>query len=803
MRRLMLVVALVIALLGPGLISAPADAASPRVSRLSQTAGPLTPVRITLTGARLSSVRAVRFGRWAGTKLVHHGSTSVVITTPRVRQPAKVTVAVKVGSRWISGPVYRFLAKPVLSSLSKVSGPPTGGSRITLTGGSFVPGPVVTFGSTTAHVVTATSSQVTVVVPSGLDGATPVKVSTRGGSSSTRTYTYVDPAPGSSSSYVTQPGTYTAQPSDIGWVTGGPDPDDLDNTAYNSWTVSMVQGATLPTVGSGFFLAPGSTVFPSGLTGTVSSLASQTDGTTRVTIDPTDLSSTLSTANVSYSGPEPTSARTARTTTTGEVDQDISGSASYSNLGASAFKCEDKLGQEVSFSGSLALTFTRLHPELYFEALSDASFGAYVTGTVVVTGKVTAEEAIDCTLDPLWADAHRKIIPLGDTGATLSFGPTAELKLSIAGTVEVSQTTQFMYGLSKYFNDPIVWYHNAKSTSPSVSVNSELSLTASAGVSIQFGLLDRVGAETKAQLFASAGLSAPFASTAPNYCVSASWGFSIGIDAFLDLFVARWESPSTTFKINFADYKKCNSPPGAAPGSGDPVITSTVLPDATVGTAYDDTLTTQDNRNGNWSIASGSFPSGLSLSSVGELSGTPVDASVGTSQVLVQFTDTSNRTVQTLVKITVRPSAGLGGGDMQATLTWAGAADLDLHAQEPDGNEIYFGNPGPSAGGGELDHDSNANCAFVDPSPTENIHWPHDQAESGTYYIWVQTYATCNDNLDWHLVVRIQGQVVLDTTGTDTSTAYEINFNPSAPGNVRVQKVPAASLVAGEPRSAK
>ena len=40
--------------------------------------------------------------------------------------------------------------------------------------------------------------------------------------------------------------------------------------------------------------------------------------------------------------------------------------------------------------------------------------------------------------------------------------------------------------------------------------------------------------------------------------------------------------------------------------------------------------------------------------------------------------------------------AVLGTGRVQATLTWNNAAHLDLHMTEPDGTEVYYGQPGPN-----------------------------------------------------------------------------------------------------------
>ena len=64
------------------------------------------------------------------------------------------------------------------------------------------------------------------------------------------------------------------------------------------------------------------------------------------------------------------------------------------------------------------------------------------------------------------------------------------------------------------------------------------------------------------------------------------------------------------------------------------VITTSSLPDATVGTAYDQQLATADNRPGAWSISSGTLPTGLGLSG-DRITGTPRVA--GTRTFTIRF----------------------------------------------------------------------------------------------------------------------------------------------------------------------
>lgn len=106
----------------------------------------------------------------------------------------------------------------------------------------------------------------------------------------------------------------------------------------------------------------------------------------------------------------------------------------------------------------------------------------------------------------------------------------------------------------------------------------------------------------------------------------------------------------------------------------------------------------------------------------------------------------------------------LGTGRVQATLTWDHAADMDLHVMEPDGTHIYFGNKGPTATGGLLDWDDNVGCGT--PGAVENVFWPSASAPSGSYSVWVDTYSSCSlTSWPWHLVVKVDGNVVIDQYG--------------------------------------
>jgi len=95
------------------------------------------------------------------------------------------------------------------------------------------------------------------------------------------------------------------------------------------------------------------------------------------------------------------------------------------------------------------------------------------------------------------------------------------------------------------------------------------------------------------------------------------------------------------------------------------------------------------------------------------------------------------------------------GGDIQVSVTWNTAADVDLHVVEPGGAEIYYGAP-TSGNGGELDIDANAACS-VSALTQENIGWPAGAAPPGSYIVRLDYWDACGAvETDWILTVSLR-----------------------------------------------
>lgn len=127
-------------------------------------------------------------------------------------------------------------------------------------------------------------------------------------------------------------------------------------------------------------------------------------------------------------------------------------------------------------------------------------------------------------------------------------------------------------------------------------------------------------------------------------------------------------------------------------------------------------------------------------------------------------------------------SSELGSGDVQVTLEWDSAADLDLAVTDPTGEQVSFTTP-ESPTGGRLDDDANESCER-DGDPVENVFWPTDGAPVGTYTVDVTGHTTdsCEGGPEdggYTLTIRVSGEkdrVITDDVeeGETKTTTFEV-----------------------------
>ena len=112
----------------------------------------------------------------------------------------------------------------------------------------------------------------------------------------------------------------------------------------------------------------------------------------------------------------------------------------------------------------------------------------------------------------------------------------------------------------------------------------------------------------------------------------------------------------------------------------------------------------------------------------------------------------------------------VGTGDVQVSVSWIGATDVDLHVFAPDGEEIYFAHK-LGASGGRLDLDSNPGCA-IDNVNNENIVWPVGAAPPGTYRVVLDYWSDCGQpRSDYVVTVQMTGQTARIVSGSFVGVA--------------------------------
>lgn len=582
------------------------------------------------------------------------------------------------------------------------------------------------------------------------------------------------------STYEPAPRTVTA--TDVAWVIGGTDVANPRAGEVEPWTVGLRPGSVVPDVGDPYFVRPGTAAFPSGLAGTVTAIADQADGGIALTVAPTSLNRTLDDVHIDFAGPigEPLppvgTAAVQDQGVPGRRDSVVSRGVELGVMRPNAFRCKDRGGQQATFRGELGVRLENVHAGYQADMgglFRDPYLSVWVSGETVVYGKVSVSSKITCNLRPAFANSRRRVFPIGATGATVSFGPSASFSVSGSGTSSIEQRTSRMVGFETTGRGRLKPINVSHEHKRQATADGTFRVSLDGGVDIQAGMLDRVGFLGRAGIGLSA--SARASGPPPRVCVTLGLSLKTSIGAYLDLWIARWEAKSFERTVDLARTPEaCTGPEPPVPADSDPVIASGRLRDATNGTSYRARLATVDGRQGTWSMASGSLPTGLTLNeSSGVISGTP-NAAVRDHSFNVRFTDADSRSTVSIVHIYVRALV-LSGGDVQVSLTWPSAADLDLHVVDPDGDEIWYSDTGPTDEGGYLDHDANAGCGERAPEPAENIVWPSGRAPSGTYQARVVVFDTCDAaDLDWHLVVRVGGRVVLDEDGTGDSEVFEV-----------------------------
>ncbi len=178
---------------------------APTLGSVSPGSGPLTGgTAITLTGTSFFAGATVAVGGAAATSSTVVSSTTATAGTPAgAIGPAAVRITNPDGQFAEIASGFNYLGPaPTLTTISPNSGPPAGGTAITLTGSNFAGGATVTVGGGGATTVTvASSTTITCATPAAAVGTATVTVTNPDGQSASLGggFTYMGLAPGLSS----------------------------------------------------------------------------------------------------------------------------------------------------------------------------------------------------------------------------------------------------------------------------------------------------------------------------------------------------------------------------------------------------------------------------------------------------------------------------------------------------------------------------------------------------------------------------------------------------------------------------
>jgi IPT/TIG domain len=139
---------------------------------------------VTITGTAFTGATAVDFGTTAATNVTVVSSTEITADSPAGTGVVDVTVTTPAGTSATSAAdQFTYIAAPVVTGLSPINGPVTGGTLVTITGTGFAGATAVDFGTAAATNVTVVSNtEITADSPAGT-GVVQVIVTTPSGKS--------------------------------------------------------------------------------------------------------------------------------------------------------------------------------------------------------------------------------------------------------------------------------------------------------------------------------------------------------------------------------------------------------------------------------------------------------------------------------------------------------------------------------------------------------------------------------------------------------------------------------------------
>jgi nidogen-like/IPT/TIG domain-containing protein/putative Ig domain-containing protein len=665
-----------------------ATAAAPAVTRLSRREGSTAGrTRVTVRGRHLTHVRKVMFGNARATHVVRLSSTRLRVTTPRHRgSHVNVRVVTTHGvSRRTPRNRYTFARQLTITSTSL--GSATAGlrylHRLGASGGSrhyrwSARGLPSGFSLSRFGVLTGSPTR------TGVYRVAVTLADSLGWRVTRHRLLHVPTAlpPGcvtTGCSDLTLDGGVTEVPATaIARIGYGPDgsPSDVHLTG------------TPPATGEVLVLAPTPDA-PSGLTVVVDGVTPRDDGTSEVAVSRADLGQAYAAGTVKAVGPP----ATAQSASPPAVD--CTGSR------------PDLYGMDVRPSLAPTVAATWRHPVVdtggaYAGTGGLGLFQLDLDGDVSVNlGLAASGDSGTCTLQ---LPRYRAAVPARGLGAVvLDMSPTVTFRVN----GKVSMRTSFTLHCGAEYR----WIHGHESraaycvphTNPlRVTARNGVDLDLTGGLATSLTLDGTVGVRGSLGTRVHAGYHA---ARHPVAEVGARVAYNLG-----GCLACLWkDSPAHVSVASGAIFietiRSYDRRPPAAPASGPPVITTTSLPQATLGTPYSARLRTADSRAGTWSVSSRQLPDGLALDG-DTLVGKPM--TLQTSAFTVTFVDTAGHSASTNLSIVVASTSGRAAQGAIENLDYCRqhvlpadqdgsvvvAAPFDVTLQDTDFPTFYVNNNG-------------------------------------------------------------------------------------------------------------
>ncbi|NLS01651.1 IPTL-CTERM sorting domain-containing protein, partial [Rhizobium sp. P38BS-XIX] len=584
---------------------------APTVTSASPTAGPTAGgATVTLTGTNFTGVTAVTFGGTPAASFTFNSATSITATAPAGSGTVDIRVTTPGGtSAATAADQFTYVAAPTVTSLSPTAGPTAGGTSVVITGTNLSGATSVLFGASAATSFTVNSaSQITATAPAGT-GTVDVRVATVGGTSAT---TAADQF-----TYLQAPVITSISP------TSGP-------TAGG--TVVTVTGAHLTGVTSVRFGAS-----------TASSITVNSDSSMTV-VAPVNSAGTYDITATSGGGTSTTSAADQFTYVSAPVVSSIIPTAGPTSGGTTVMLTG------TNFTDATAVTFGAT-PAASFSVNSPTSITATApAGTGTIDLRVTSVGGTSATSA---ADQYTYIAPPTISSVTPNAGSEGGgTSVTITGS-NFSGATAVTFGGTTAAGFTVNSPTSITATSPAHSGGAtDVVITTLGGTGTLSGgytflnppvagnvsaTVDPNSTNNPITLALSGGTAASVAVSTP-----ASHGTATASGTSITYTPTAGYSGTDSFAYTATNATGTSTPAAVSVRISAPVVTITPasLPNATIATSYSATVSAAGGTSPySYAVTAGSLPPGLTLSSTGEISGTPTGG--GTYNFTLTATDST------------------------------------------------------------------------------------------------------------------------------------------------------------------